>query len=59
MSTTGKHLKQEYSVYEDEELIDVLSLSKKEATEYRRKNPTHILEVIEELDDFDFVDNEG
>jgi len=53
-----KLLKQEYAVTDasDDELLDVISLTKKEAIEYKRKNPTHLLELIEEMEDIDFND---
>lgn len=44
-----KHPTFEYAIYDESgELIDVIDLTKKQAKEYERDNPTH---TLEEMDD--------
>ena len=47
-----KHPTFEYGIYnEDDELIDVVFFTKKQAIEYERDNPTHSIELMDdELD---------
>lgn len=47
-----KHPIFEYGIYDElGELIDVVNLTKKQAIEYERDNPTHSIELMEdELD---------
>ena len=47
-----KFLTFEYAVYDElGELIDVINLTKKEAKEYQKDNPTYILEEMDDLEE--------
>jgi hypothetical protein len=45
----------DYLIYEDGELLEVLTfLSQDEITKYKKANPSHVLELIDDLED-DFL----
>ena len=55
----ARGFKKEYGIYEEGDLIDVLSFSKKELTAYKKENPTYEIELLEdEIIEDDNVDGE-